>query len=484
MADILAIGWDERRLIVLDADSTKQGVAVRRSFELEWPEDIAPSEQPNEAGRWLKESFEKLGLAGRTVVLGLPRSDYVTRRLEVPDAPDEELPNLVRFQAAAKTATSLDQLRLDFLPIAKIGEQASRDVLLFTIPRGRLDALSRLFAASELTVSGIAPAVVGLSEMVAHAQVETQSPETVVLAVSVHQHGGEAAVLYRGHLLLTHAFRLSEGENSVSVVVPEIRRALVTLRSHWPTLQVERTWLNTDTSYEELQAALANAVRTDVLRLEPSRVPSVSLDASVQDSFSSHMLSPLGLLLQKNRCLADTLDFLHPRQPRARRDPKRTRMLAIAAGVVVVFGIGYFLRSNAVSRLDEQIQTVAAQIDEADDFIDDREESLTSAADVDAWLVKSVRPLERFAEFETASPGRDRVVVQTWQATAEPRGARAQISGVALAKEDSDRRDLLRELAAQGYDVHATRVEDSEEGGYRFRVPLDMERPLDGPPTK
>ena len=92
MADILAIGWGEQRLIGLDAESTKQGVVVRRTFELEWPSDVKPLERPEEAGRWLKESLEKLGLAGQSVVVGLQRSDYVTRRLEVPDAPDEELP--------------------------------------------------------------------------------------------------------------------------------------------------------------------------------------------------------------------------------------------------------------------------------------------------------------------------------------------------------------------------------------------------------
>lgn len=484
MADILAIGWGEQRLIGLDAESTKQGVVVRRTFELEWPSDVKPLERPEEAGRWLKESLEKLGLAGRSVVIGLPRSDYVTRRLEVPDAPDEELPNLVRFQATAKTATPLDQLRLDFLPIAKIGDQASRNVMLFTIPRGRLDAITRVFAASETPIASIVPGVVGLSEMVAHAQVESKAPETVVLAVSVHERGGEAAVLYRGHLVLTHAFRLSGSGSKAAVIVPEVRRALVTLRSHWPTLQVERTWLNADSAQEELQAALEKAVGTEVLRLEPARVPSVSLDASVKDDFAADMLSSLGLLLQKNRCLADTLDFLHPRQARKRRDPKRARMLAIAAGVVVAFGIGYFLRSNAVSRLDNEIRDLSAQIGEAEDFVDEREDLLTSTADVQAWLVKSVKPAERFSEFESASPGRDRIVVQTWQATAEPRGARAQITGVALAKSQPDHRDLLADLAAQGYDVHATRVEESEDPGYPHRVPLDMERALDQPPTK
>lgn len=479
MADFLAIGWGERRLIGLDAESTKQGIMVRKSFEIEWPEGMKPLQQPEEAGQWLKESLQKLGLTGRTVVVGLPRTDYVTRRLEVPDVPDEELPNLVRFQATAKTATPLDQLRLDFLPIAKIGERTSRDVLLFTIPRGRLEPLVRLFAASELTVAGVVPGVVGLSEMVAHAQVETQAPENVVLAVSVHQHGGEAAVLYGGHLLLTHAFRLSAGESNASVVIPEIRRALVTLRSHWPTLRVERTWLNADSSHQDLQAALEKAVGTEVLRLEPSRVPSVSLDADVENQFAPNMLSSLGLLLQKNRCLADTLDFLHPRQPQKRRDPKRTRLLAIAAAVVVAFGVGYFVRSNAMSRLDDDIKSLAAQIDEADEFVDEREDLLTSASDVEAWLDKSVQPIDRFAEFEAASPGRERIVLQNWQATAEPRGARAQITGAAIGKDPRDHRELFAALAAQGYDVHATRDEDSEDPSYPYRKSLDLERSLD-----
>ena len=48
--------------------------------------------------------------------------------------PDDELPDIVRMQAATKSPTPLDRLRLDFVPLPNRGE--GREVLLATITAG------------------------------------------------------------------------------------------------------------------------------------------------------------------------------------------------------------------------------------------------------------------------------------------------------------------------------------------------------------
>ena len=103
MPDLLAIDWEKRQLCGLDAEVTRGSVVVRRCFTLTWPEDLDPISQHQEAGQWLKDELARIGVTSKQVMVTLPTEDAVVRQLELPNAPDEELPDLVRFQAADKS---------------------------------------------------------------------------------------------------------------------------------------------------------------------------------------------------------------------------------------------------------------------------------------------------------------------------------------------------------------------------------------------
>src|SRR4051794_37414582 len=107
MADLLALSWDRHRLTGIEVSSTGAGARILGTFSVDWPD------QPPTAN-WLRETLRKFGVNAKQVILALPREDAVLRMLELPAVSDDELPTLVRFQAAARSAQSLDQLLLDY----------------------------------------------------------------------------------------------------------------------------------------------------------------------------------------------------------------------------------------------------------------------------------------------------------------------------------------------------------------------------------
>ena len=119
MPDFIALDWEHLQVCGLDAEVTAAGVRVHQAFTLTWPEGKSPDVDALAAGGWLHEQFQSLGLTAKSVLVTVPREDAVVRVLEVPDVPDAELPDVVRFQAAAKSTRPLDTQLLDYLPLPR-----------------------------------------------------------------------------------------------------------------------------------------------------------------------------------------------------------------------------------------------------------------------------------------------------------------------------------------------------------------------------
>ena len=109
MSDFLALDWEHRQVCGLDAEVSKAGVRVRQAFTLTWPEGKSPDVDAPAAGGWLNEQFQTLGLIAKRVLVTVPREDVVVRVLEVPNVPDAELPEVVKFQAAAVRCMAAQQ---------------------------------------------------------------------------------------------------------------------------------------------------------------------------------------------------------------------------------------------------------------------------------------------------------------------------------------------------------------------------------------
>src|SRR5581483_6089620 len=107
MPDVLVVLADRRRVSAAQASLDGGQGRWTGGWTAPWPDGISPEQNPQAAGEWLKSQWSSGGLTAKSVWMVMCREDIVLRHLELPAAPDEELADLVRFQAAGRSAVPI-----------------------------------------------------------------------------------------------------------------------------------------------------------------------------------------------------------------------------------------------------------------------------------------------------------------------------------------------------------------------------------------
>src|ERR1700722_10365310 len=150
MSEFLALDWDDQQLLALDAQVAPTSVHVRKRVHFEWTAEARPFEHAEAAGKQLRLELDRVGVAATKALVSLPREEAVVRLLELPECSDDELPELVRLQAATRSAVPLDRLLLDFLPLPRIAGIAGRRVLMVTLGKPAADRIQAVLTAAGL----------------------------------------------------------------------------------------------------------------------------------------------------------------------------------------------------------------------------------------------------------------------------------------------------------------------------------------------
>ena len=254
MADLLALSWDRHRLAGIELTPASGGPRILGGFSVNWPE------QPLTAN-WLRETLRRHNINARQVVVSLPREDAVLRLLELPAVPDDELPTLVRFQAAARSAQSLDQLLLDFLPLPLRAGVSQKEVWLATALQSTVDPIRKLLDEAGLDLIQLTLSSLSLTELIARGEAKlSQENSGASLVVLRDRARMELAVVSQRQLIAAHAVKWSSINDipPVTKMLAEVSRVLVQVQAWLPEGTLQRAWvIGDDTDVGELPAALA-----------------------------------------------------------------------------------------------------------------------------------------------------------------------------------------------------------------------------------
>ncbi|MFM8582425.1 MAG: hypothetical protein ACKOFW_13095, partial [Planctomycetaceae bacterium] len=329
--------WDHDQVAGVAAQVEGGRATVRQFFTL--PRKLSGSEPL--PGDWLRGELSRLGVAvPAETLVSIPRDDAFLRRLELPEAPAEELPGMVRFQVGAKSSVAIDEQSLDFLPLPRQGEIPGCDVLAATAPLTLLETIRQQVAGagSTLRFAGLSPAL--CAEWLARA--ESQLPATrdgISLLVSRHGTRLEISAFRAGLLLFSHAARLAgeEGGEPQSIV-PEVSRALVALRSAMSDAKFDRAWMLVPAADQQvLGPALERRLGCDCQPLGFATASELQLPTILPDEpLQSQFAGPLALLLTRGSPRVPQIDFLDPRKTVVKPDNrgKQLKWAGAAAGAL------------------------------------------------------------------------------------------------------------------------------------------------------
>ena len=318
---ILAIDWGTNGCICVDGVPSGDKLKVRKCFEFEWPETARPRDSVDAAGKFLAEELKRQGVSTSTVMVAVPREQGTVRQLQLPNVPDNELPEIVRMQAATRSTVGVDQFLLDYMPLPQAEEAEAREVLMATIPTdisGRIKGVVQV-AQLELKTIGLSSAATATVAAIVE-QSNGFDPGQLALLIVNSGERLELTVIRHRHVIASHASHVDAG-NGHWTMLAEINRMRMSLEGELAGAPLSRVWVaGSEKHTADFRKTIEERVGGSVEQLSlVGVIDPVKLGGKrcgeIADESQPLLLGPLGLLANTQRPLVETVDFLNPRKP-------------------------------------------------------------------------------------------------------------------------------------------------------------------------
>jgi hypothetical protein len=482
MPEYLALDWDDQRLVGVAAQVASKHVEVRTVLDFTWAEGEIPSEQPAAAGKRLRTELEQASVSHAPVIVSLPREDAIVRLLELPDCSDDELPELVRFQAVTRSAVPLDKLLLDYLPLPPLKDVTGRRVWMATIGKPIADRVQTMLSAAGLDAAAISVSSLGAAELVSHQSGAAAAPsDPATLVVSCVDLRIEITAIWQNRIVLMHAATLSSHdppEAQLTQILAETARSTVALSQAAPGLEIGSGWLiGPRTEHSPLAEGLAErfGFKFHVVT-DPASTPGVTAQSSTSLAKSPLAWAPLGLLLEQAAQRVDSIDFLHPRRQHPKPDRRKLYIGLGAAAAVLLLAIAFGEIQRRVWQLDTKIADMTAGNKKMKELLDKNAPLHETAGSVEDWTRRDIDWLEQFRVLEQAKNGADKIYLTTFDANVGAREKLAVVTAAGRAKLPNDVDDFEDQLVALGYRLTPKEIsEDATDPQYPVKIDLSVE---------
>ena len=473
MPDVLAIHWERKRLHVIEA-SVGGSLRISQGFVIDVPEVAGPG--------WLREVLRKHGVTAKQAIVSLPREDAILRQLELPDAPDDELPLLVSFQAATRSTTPLDQLLLDYMPLPRRVGAPQKDVLLASVPRTTVDPIRTTLAEANIELTSLTLGFFALAELVVQGEVALRQPEDQRSLLVLHDTGRLGVVLLgQRQPLATHLVRPpldDQGRPITAKAAADISRVLVPAQPWLNDGKIDRIWLlGRGDEWQGLDTALEKSWNCRVERFDSqiasllSGVDSSKLTDPVQYAQS------LGLALSHCNRQTPAFDLLHPHQPKPQRDPRKLQLAVGSAAALLVIALGAAVAQMTLSSLNGRIDAARKKVSDYNLLIKAGQPALDSAKTIGDWTARDVNQLQQIADLDGFMQGTERLYVSDYNFGVASGNALAKLVAKGNAKDRTDWQQLAQRLVdAKSYRVKPVGLDPSNrDPDYPNRFELDAD---------
>lgn len=451
----IAIDWDDSELRLVAAQCTHNSIQVTDAA-------LIPIEDGDVAAT-LRNAIEERGLGKTDTLVAIGRGKAELRDLQLPPVPDDELPDMVRFQAIRSFASAGDSAIVDYLVTDRNSENVS--MLAAAVGPSKLKEIQRTCESAELIAKRIALRPLAASALY-FATNKKSNGQTVL--VDLLSDDAEIVVARDRKVVFVRTVRLpSVAAARSSALVAELRRSLMACGASGAPDQIVlwgRESVHKD-DVEKLRDVCGN-----VQIVNPFDV--VSVDASVSQALPEHVgrLAPLVGLLRNDESGAHRLiDFLNPRKRIVKEPNPYARILSIGIPVAVALLLAFFGYRH-LKGLDDQIAALKDVNNSLSDPVKAAGESVARTERIDQFLDGNVNWLDEIRRLAEQMPGSDKLIVQSITGTADVRNGGGKLvvtGGVRNPDTQASFEQALRD------DMHKVLGEGSKENGkgdYRWSL--------------
>ncbi len=385
MSKLVSIQWSHAKLRVVGANPHGNGIKVNRAFEFEIPAD----QKEKELAHTIANALKKNGIGRCEAVVVVDRECVEMRQFDVPAVPKEELPDLVRFQAANQFTSFNDSWALDYVPVKFNHSQEATSVLACALSPQLMEQIRECLDVAGIKIKSMT--VRGFSAVALTAGSAFDGNQLVIQQV-----GDEVDVvsLQGSDLVMMRTFKLPNPDHEPidKKIKQEFQRTLAVCSNQHHQGEFKRACI---IGNESDSSDLA-----DNLPIEESKIE--YFDAGAIGSMSSALLQTIqqpgafgpaiGSLIGRAKKQKPVIDLINPRKrPKVVKKDNRLKVYGGIAAVVTLsclVGAYWFLSSmeSKIKKLTKQKDTMVQANASYDQIVGEVEViNKWKRADVD-WL--------------------------------------------------------------------------------------------------
>lgn len=472
MPRILALEWNASQASLLVANVGGSRMRVEQSLEvdLRTGSEVDGSQQ-GPAQRLADElKNQRLGRLPAVAILG--RTNLELRHLTIPAAPDDELPDLVRFQALRQFNNLEENWPLDFIPMEGPADQ-DRHVLAAAVHPELLEQTQQLCETAGLKLARVVLRPCAAVSL-ALRRVGTLASGTRLL-VNVDQSEADLAVIMDGRVSFLRQTNLSGDPLTDPAALPtllmELRRTVAAARNQPGSRPVEAcVLLGAGDRHQAVAKAIAEDLGLPTELANPYEAVDWrdAVDASLRD-LSGRVAPLIGALWDEGSETAPALDFLHPRkrpEPPSRRNTYALAGLTAALIVLAVIVTGW-VKGDRLRSAVRTLQTNSARLEP------DVKKALKAdkaAEDVNQWIAGEVNWLDELRWLSEHFSPAENAMLTGLKVNANGRRAEMTLEGVARDVQAITQLGKGLQDKTHGFDLKSSTKTDAKPPyGMQFR---------------
>jgi Tfp pilus assembly PilM family ATPase len=388
MARLLALEWNGTEACVAVATSRGPRVVFEQAFSLELSSGQSEADlSEGEVGQRIAAALAARRIGRIDALVAVGRSDVELRRLSLPPAPDDELPEIVRFQATREFNVLDEDWPLDFLTIDEDPEQP-RDVLAAAINPELVEKIQQTCRAAGLKAAGLILRPCAAASLLRR---RLGGLGKVCLLVDLLADEADLTVMVDQKVVFLRHARL-RGDPLVipaasEALLSEVRRTIAAAQNQLGGRRVESIVLcGAGPQHTALAKSIAEQLAMPTELFDP--FDGLELEGALQRGLPEHpgRFAPLlGMLWDQLDGTPHAFDFVNPRrrpEPPSRRNTYLLAGAAVTTVVLALFLFGLWQRHSLkadVVRYDKESKALDVEIEKV-------AKVEAAVGEIDLWL--------------------------------------------------------------------------------------------------
>ena len=415
----VALQIDNDQILVASAKVATKRMQVSHLFSIPIEGDDA------QAGEKLKSELATHGLSRSDAIVVVSRADAEMRELSVPPAPNNELPDMVRFIARSEFATLNESWALDYFPMSD-DEDKQRTVLAVGISPELQKQIQTIVEPAGLRVKHI---VMRPYASLCLIQDEIKDDECRLL-VDPNGNTTDMTLAEGGKILATRTVRILESHDAnkrADLLLSEVRRTLASSRKTLGERKVSKIVVfGLANENKSLEGNLRNHLELETEFVNPLKHAQVA--SSLKEPASVERYAALlGALAQNSLGKRHPIDFVNPRRPVIKKHNfKKLYLYGGFAAAALLLGVLYcwwILRAQSVEKvaLQNRIDAVQYKNDGRAKDTQSVDQIVEEVEKIDNWVKSDINWLEELYQFSERALTPDDAIVDLYDASASTR---------------------------------------------------------------